>query len=64
VKPKTNSSFWAKKLSANADRDRRNDEALAGLGWHPIRVWEHEVKENLPGTVKRIAKLVARRSKT
>jgi DNA mismatch endonuclease (patch repair protein) len=62
VQPKTNRSFWAKKLSGNIDRDKRNNKALVDMGWRAVRVWEHDVKENLPRIVKYISKLVAKRS--
>lgn len=41
-KPKNNATWWAEKLRANEDRDRSADEKLRELGWHVIRVWEHE----------------------
>jgi DNA mismatch endonuclease (patch repair protein) len=40
--PKSNSEWWAAKLRANVERDRRVDEALLNLGWEPLHVWEHE----------------------
>jgi DNA mismatch endonuclease (patch repair protein) len=63
VEPKTNNSFWAKKLSGNVDRDKRNNESLAAMGWRAIRVWEHDIKENLPRIVDCISKLVAKRGR-
>lgn len=41
-RPRNNGSWWAAKLAANAERDRRKDAQLAGLGWLPVHVWEHE----------------------
>lgn len=43
--PATNTPFWTQKLIANAQRDRLQDELLAGAGWHVLRVWEHEQVE-------------------
>jgi DNA mismatch endonuclease (patch repair protein) len=40
--PRHNGDWWAAKLAANVERDRRKDEQLAGLGWLPVHVWEHE----------------------
>lgn len=40
--PKRNAGYWAPKLAANVERDRRVDAALAAAGWHVLRVWEHE----------------------
>jgi DNA mismatch endonuclease (patch repair protein) len=42
VAPKANAEWWAAKLKANRERDLRNDERLAALGWTPVHVWEHE----------------------
>lgn len=47
VHPKANAEWWAAKLSANVDRDRRADAALLTLGWRPLRVWEHEDPESV-----------------
>ena len=53
--PKANKLFWDKKLRENRERDVRVDDQLDSMGWRVIRVWEHEVKEDLSGTVERIA---------
>ncbi len=42
VAPKANADWWAAKLDANRARDVRNDEAIEGLGWTALHVWEHE----------------------
>lgn len=56
--PKRNSAYWEPKLAANAERDRRVDEALAATGWQVIRVWEHE---DAAAAAARIAELVRAR---
>jgi DNA mismatch endonuclease (patch repair protein) len=38
--PATNRGFWKKKLSANAERDRRALRRLRRLGWKVLVVWE------------------------
>lgn len=40
--PKSNTDYWAPKLQANVDRDRRVDAALRTDGWAVLRIWEHE----------------------
>lgn len=40
--PRTNSPYWTAKLARNVERDRRNDAALASMGWTVLRIWEHE----------------------
>ena len=45
VRPKTNSSYWNKKLDRNTQRDKENYTALESLGWHVLIVWECEIKK-------------------
>jgi DNA mismatch endonuclease, patch repair protein len=47
--PSTRPDFWRKKLEGNAQRDRRNVEALIALGWRVLVVWECATKKNVVG---------------
>jgi DNA mismatch endonuclease (patch repair protein) len=40
--PRSNSEYWLRKLSANAERDARVNAALSNEGWTVVRAWEHE----------------------
>ena len=40
--PKTNSQFWLKKIEANRARDIDTNARLCAIGWHVVRIWEHE----------------------
>lgn len=40
VVPKTNAEFWQNKRQGNAERDKRNIEALQDDGWSVLIVWE------------------------
>jgi len=40
--PRENRAWWQDKLDANVARDRRTDAQLTALGWHVVRIWEHE----------------------
>lgn len=40
VMPHSNEAFWAKKLSANRQRDIRNVEDLETMGWRVLIIWE------------------------
>jgi DNA mismatch endonuclease (patch repair protein) len=42
--PKTNRSFWAKKLERNAARDMTNYAALRAQGWRVLVLWECEIR--------------------
>lgn len=58
-RPRTREDFWAEKLRANVERDRRQTRALRSLGWRVLRVWEHELAEDaLVGVVDRVMAVV------
>lgn len=59
AKPKTNAEFWNKKLARNVARDREVTGILREEGWTVLRVWEHEVKQQVDHLVQRIARLIA-----
>jgi DNA mismatch endonuclease (patch repair protein) len=42
TRPRANREWWAQKLDANIQRDRRTDAVLAARGWTVLRFWEHE----------------------
>ena len=42
--PANNANFWKKKLSGNRQRDKRVNRLLTSGGWHVVRIWEHELK--------------------
>lgn len=54
----TLSEFWREKIDGNVARDRRNAEALAALGWQVVRLWKHEVKQDLDGCADRVVAAV------
>jgi DNA mismatch endonuclease (patch repair protein) len=56
--PKTNSLWWATKLTRNIDRDRDTDTRFEAAGWSVVRVWEHEPAEE---AALRVATKVAER---
>jgi DNA mismatch endonuclease (patch repair protein) len=39
-RPADNADFWEKKLGGNAERDRRNADATAALGWRRMVIWQ------------------------
>jgi DNA mismatch endonuclease (patch repair protein) len=48
------SSFWRTKIQRNRDRDRKNFRRLRAMGWSVIRIWQHEVENNLDLSIERI----------
>lgn len=53
-RPGTREEFWASKLRENVDRDRRQTRELECLGWRVVRIWEHDVFEQLDWSVERV----------
>lgn len=54
IEPKTNRDYWLPKIQSNIERDKKNQEALEALDWTVIRIWEHEIKNNIETTAKKI----------
>ncbi|MFP3714509.1 very short patch repair endonuclease [Puerhibacterium sp. TATVAM-FAB25] len=42
TRPRANSDWWTRKLTANQVRDRDTDRVLSAMGWKVLRLWEHE----------------------
>ena len=52
------SEFWRSKLRANRRRDQRNFRRLRASGWTVIRIWEHELKNDLEWTISRVEEVM------
>lgn len=60
--PKSRQEFWGPKLTANAERDRRNIEALRELGWTVEVLWECALSPDaLSALANRIQAIPSRR---
>ncbi len=44
--PLSNKEYWIPKIQGNVERDHKNIELLAKLGWEVIVVWECELKKS------------------
>lgn len=55
VRPRTRDAFWAEKLFANVERDRRQTLQLEQEGWRVLRFWEHQVEEEIKAVLDEIA---------
>ena len=51
---KTNREFWIPKIERNIQRDKLNNKLLINDGWHVIRFWEHELKKDFEGCLKKV----------
>ena len=54
------SPFWVAKIQKNRRRDRNNFARLRRLGWCVLRLWQHEIKEDLQGSIKRLERVLSR----
>ena len=52
TRPTRNADYWLPKLERNVARDREQDAALAAHGWLSLRVWEHEVPDEVARRVR------------
>ena len=43
--PSSNADFWLPKLRRNTERDAANEEALRGLGWSVLVLWECQTRK-------------------
>ncbi|WP_040345933.1 very short patch repair endonuclease [Neobacillus bataviensis] len=57
-KPSSNLEYWEKKLKRNIERDNEVTAFYQQKGWNIMRVWEHEVKNDLHGTIEKIANFI------
>jgi DNA mismatch endonuclease, patch repair protein len=52
--PVSNRPFWNQKIKANRDRDKTVVRALRRKGWIVLRIWEHELRIDSQGVLKRV----------
>jgi DNA mismatch endonuclease, patch repair protein len=50
--PAIRSEFWKAKIDRNRDRDSKVSALLVKDGWTVIRVWEHEIRQDLSRAVE------------
>ena len=63
VRPKTNSSFWDKKIQGNIERDKKNQQKLEEMGWTVLRFWEHEIEKNVLWISKKLEEALSKKKK-
>jgi DNA mismatch endonuclease, patch repair protein len=51
VRPRSQEEFWATKLRQNIQRDRRQTGDLESAGWRVVRIWEHELADDIGAAV-------------
>ena len=58
--PKTNTEYWKNKIARNQQRAKTVRRQLNRNGWRVMRVWEHELKNNLDKIIKNILKRLSK----
>jgi len=53
------SDYWKKKILRNIERDEEDNQALKALGWTVVRIWESEIKTDLPGCVWKVREAIS-----
>ena len=59
-KIKANRKYWIKKIERNMERDLENNNYLVSNGYVVLRFWEHEIKKDLAGCIKKITAQIAK----
>lgn len=44
-RPKSNVSYWNKKIDRNMQRDKTNQSKLKDMGWDSLTIWECEIRD-------------------
>lgn len=48
-RPTSRQAYWDEKIARNRKRDRLVVRGLKKQGWRVVRIWEHELAENIRG---------------
>lgn len=51
---KAASDYWRQKIERNIRRDREADAALEEQGWTVVRMWDMDVRDDLPGCTEEV----------
>lgn len=52
-KPKQNKAYWIPKIKRNVTRAKEVEIAYKNSGWNVVRIWEHEINNNLNNCLKK-----------
>lgn len=54
IRPKSNRSFWDKKVRANKQRDKEVTKLLKKRGWKVVRIWEHRINKSAEKAAQKV----------
>ena len=52
--PKSNTEYWIPKLERIVKRDMKNARSLRKQGYSVVRIWEHQIKRDFKGAMRRL----------
>ncbi|NTW26871.1 MAG: very short patch repair endonuclease [Candidatus Moranbacteria bacterium] len=52
--PLSNKEFWSEKIERNRNRDKEVSKHYKKLGWKVLRIWEHDLKNDLNKTINKL----------
>lgn len=61
LRERPNVDYWLTKFTRNAQRDEEVSANLVASGWLVIRLWESDVKKNVPRVAEKLARLLDKR---
>jgi DNA mismatch endonuclease, patch repair protein len=50
--------FWQDKIEKTRIRDKRNFRRLRRMGWIVIRIWQHQIEDNLEIAINKITNIL------
>lgn len=54
------SEKWEAKIEITRQRDARNHRKLRRMGWKVVRLWEHQIEQDLAACMEKVAKALGR----
>jgi len=60
IMPKTNSTYWKKKIEGNRKRDKFVNAELKNNGWMVIRLWEYDIKHTFEKSFQKVLKAISK----
>src|SRR5260370_41447215 len=46
--------FWREKIAKNRLRDRRNFRKLKKMNWRVMRIWQHQIRQDIDSCLRKI----------
>jgi len=59
LKERLPKEYWLGKIENNVKRDKINNAILEENGWQVLRIWEHEVYQDLDGSIGAIIEFLS-----